>query len=97
MKTMLGLALSGLLLAPAVQAADIQAGQALHDAHCVSCHASLTKGDPAQIYTRSERRIQSYSALAGQVRRCQTAAGVQWSAAELDDVTAFLNQRYYKF
>lgn len=80
-----------------VLAADIQAGQTLHNAHCIACHDALTKGNPERIYTRPDRQVTSYSALLKQVHRCQMSLGLTWSDDMLKDVAAFLNSRYYKF
>jgi cytochrome c553 len=80
-----------------VLAADIQAGQTLHNAHCIACHDALTEGNPEGIYTRPDRQVTSYPALLEQVRRCQMSLGLTWSDDTLNDVAAFLNNRYYKF
>jgi cytochrome c553 len=80
-----------------VLAADIRAGQTLHNAHCIACHDSLTKGKPERIYTRPDRQVKTYSELLKQVRRCQMSLGLTWSEDELKNVAAFLNNRYYKF
>lgn len=77
--------------------ADVRAGQVLHDAHCIACHAALTQGKPTRIYTRSQRQVNSYAELVKQVQRCQMSSGLAWSAATIDDVAAFLNRRYYQF
>lgn len=95
--SVLVLSLTGILLLPQVLSADIQAGQTLHDDHCVACHAALMEGDPTRIYTRPQRQVNSYANLLKQVQRCQMSLGLQWSAATVEDVAAFLNQRYYKF
>ena len=65
--------------------------QQLHEQHCLACH---TTG----IYTRPARFITSRSALHAQVARCaRQAAGVDWSGAQVDAVTEYLNDRYYGF
>ncbi len=78
-------------------AADPGAGQTLHERHCVSCHESLMRGEPSTLYTRQDRRIASWSALLAQVQRCETSLGLQWSDADIENVAAFLDQRFYRF
>jgi mono/diheme cytochrome c family protein len=92
------LLLATLLLSGAsVHAADVAKGRALHDKSCVSCHMSLMKGKASLIYTRPDRRIQTYQGLVAHVKRCAATIGVDWSEASVQDVAAFLNQEYYKF
>jgi mono/diheme cytochrome c family protein len=86
-----------LLLDASAYGADVAAGRALHDKSCIACHASLMKGKPSLIYTRPDRRIQTYQGLVAHVSRCAATVGVDWSEASVKDVAAFLNQTYYKF
>ncbi|SEA85350.1 MAG: hypothetical protein QJT81_05555 [Candidatus Thiothrix putei] len=65
-------------------------GQAIHDANCISCHDS-------GVYTRADRKMTSLDMLAGQVRRCDANLGTKLFDEDLDNVTAFLNETYYKF
>lgn len=79
--------------APAAQqaaASGEQTGKALHDANCISCHDS-------GVYTRADRKITSLEALAGQVRRCDANLGTQLFDEDMDKITAYLNETYYKF
>lgn len=63
----------------------------LHEQHCLACH---TTG----IYTRPTRFISTKGALHAQVARCaREAARVDWSEAQVDAVTEYLNDRYYGF
>jgi hypothetical protein len=80
--------LSG-LAAPAI-AADVQEGKGLVDEHCYSCH-----GD--EVYTRADRKVNSLEALQKQVQRCELALGLRWFDDQIDDVTAYLNQSFYRF
>jgi mono/diheme cytochrome c family protein len=82
--------------APA-QAADLAQGEALYQQHCVSCHASLTGGKPESLFTRKDRRVTSLEGLKKQVRRCELSLGLMWFADDIDNVSAYLNQRYYRF
>jgi cytochrome c2 len=87
--------LYALLLATAVapglgQAADLKAGQSLHDANCVKCHGS-------EVYTREDRRVTSLPGLRQQVERCDTNIGLEWFEEEIENVTQYLNATHYKF
>lgn len=90
---MLRVVVSALLVTAAmgtVQAADIPAGKALSDQHCYQCHGT-------EVYTREDRKVRSLDALSRQVRRCELALGLKWFDDEIENVTAYLNQDYYRF
>ena len=74
----------------AVQAADLKAGQALHEQHCLSCHDS-------GVYTRADRRVTSPEGLRKQVQRCELSLGLSWYDEDVDNVAHYLDQTYYKF
>lgn len=78
-------------------AADIRHGQALHETHCISCHAGLAGGDGSALYTRADRRVSSLPGLERQVRFCRDNLGLVWFDEDVEDVAAFLNARYYQF
>ncbi len=90
------LALTG-LLATNAYAGDARNGKALHDAHCIRCHKSIMNGDPDSIYTRKNRRINSYKGLQSQVNRCKDNIGIALSQKQINDVLTYLNQQFYKF
>lgn len=69
---------------------DVHPGKAIHDANCISCHDS-------GVYTRADRKMTDLTMLAGQVRRCDANLGTKLFDEDLDKVTAFLNETYYKF
>ncbi|WP_020558073.1 c-type cytochrome [Thiofilum flexile] len=73
-----------------VSDAQIQAGKAIHDKNCISCHDS-------SVYTRLERRINNYSELLAQVRRCDANLSARLFDEEIQQVTLYLNQTYYQF
>lgn len=85
-----------LLLGQSLQAANPDHGKELHDANCLSCHASLMGGDPNLIYTRSDRRVNTIKGLRNQVTRCKTTVGVPWPEDQIQDVVEFLNTNFYK-
>jgi len=79
------------------QAMDLKHGKELHDQNCMTCHAGIMGGDANSIYTRENRRIDSYDALVRQVGRCQDNLGVSWPEEEIKDVAGYLNHQFYKF
>lgn len=93
-RTALAIALGATLALPA--AAEVDAAR-LHTDHCTSCHASLTGGDPNKLYTRENRRVTSLDGLGKQVRRCELSLGLKWFDDQVDAVTTYLNDTYYKF
>lgn len=70
--------------------ADTSNGQKLHDANCMKCHDD-------GMYTREDRFIKDRKALRTQVQRCELNLGLQWFDEQIDDVTNYLDQTYYKF
>lgn len=78
--------------APAAEPADDSAAEAttLVESNCTECHGS-------EVYTRADRRVESLSGLAGQVRRCETSLKLQWFDEQITAVTELLNNRYYHF
>ena len=85
-----------LFVTSSIQAADPLHGKDLHDANCLSCHSSLMGGNPNQIYTRSDRRVNSIEGLRNQVTRCKTTVGVPWPEDQIADVVEYLNSNFYK-
>lgn len=79
-----------LLYAGASPAADVAAGEQLHDKFCGQCHGT-------EVYTREDRKMNDYAALEQQVRRCEQNIGLKWFEEDIENVTAYLNQNYYKF
>jgi len=77
--------------------ADSNAGKALVDKNCISCHASSFGGDGSTIYTRDHRKVTSSKKLVSQIRNCNTMLGLKWFEDEELNVAKYLNQTYYKF
>jgi cytochrome c553 len=85
---------SSALAAEADASAD--KGAKLHQQHCVSCHGSLTGGKPDTIYTRSDRRVTTLAGLRKQVQRCELSLGLSWFDEDVDAVTGYLNESFYR-
>lgn len=86
-----------LMLISAVAQADIRNGKELHDANCTSCHIDMQGGDGSGIYTRENKRIETYPALIKQVKRCRDSLGVPWPDEHVNDVVEYLNSTFYKY
>jgi len=82
--------LAGLSTGAWAEEPDPAAGQALVDRSCQTCHHS-------EVYTRGDRRIQNLGQLRSQVSRCEQNLGLKWFETDVDNVTAYLNQAYYRF
>ena len=65
-------------------------GKAIHDASCISCHDS-------GVYSRTDRKMTDFTMLAAQVRRCDANLGTKLFDEDLNNVTAYLNETFYKF
>ena len=70
-----------------LSAADFSNGKSLHDGNCINCHASLLGGDGTSIYTRENRKMESYADLDKQVRRCRDSLGMPWPEEQIIDVS----------
>ena len=86
-----------LALGGTANAEDAARGQTLHEKNCVSCHHSLTGGKANSLYTRSDRKVTSLEGLRRQVRRCELSLNLRWFNEDINDVTSFLNQSFYRF
>lgn len=76
---------------------DLARGKDLHDSNCISCHAALYGNDGTAIYTREDRKIDSYPALVKQIKRCKNSMGAPWPEDQIDDLLAYINNAFYKF
>lgn len=84
----LALGLAG--LSGSTVAADAGRGGVLYETRCVACHAT-------SVHQRNARKATTFDGLRTQVLRWGTEVGGSWSGEEIDDVTLYLNQRYYRF
>jgi len=65
-------------------------GEALYENHCTSCHED-------SVHKRDTRRATSLADLRKWVATWSFHASLAWSSEEIDDVTDFMNRRYYHF
>jgi mono/diheme cytochrome c family protein len=65
-------------------------GELLYTTHCVSCHT-------AQVHWRAKKQATDWDSLTLQVRRWQGNAGLQWPEADVNEVSRYLNEAFYRF
>jgi mono/diheme cytochrome c family protein len=83
--------ITGLLaLSQTGSAADTAHGKRLQEQNCMSCHDN-------GVYTRPDRRVTSMEGLQKQVRRCELTLGLKWFEEDIDNVSGYLNEAFYKF
>ncbi len=79
------------------QGADLALGERLLKEHrCTECHARNVGGDGAAIY-RPAGRVNTPSALASMVERCNTNLTLGMFPEDVSAVAAVLNRKYYHF
>jgi len=75
--------------APSTAAAtDLQRGRLLYENACDTCHTT-------QPHWREQRLVKTWSDLVAQVERWQGVAHAGWTPQEIQDVAAYLNDRFY--
>ena len=87
---MTGLTVCLLTASPSLLAIDINHGKQLQQQNCMSCHDD-------GMYTRENPRVTTHDALHQQVQRCETTLDLKWFPEDVDAVTEYLNQTFYKF
>ncbi len=73
-----------------VQVPAAERGRALYEARCEQCH---DRG----VHQRASRTAKSFAELRASVVRWDRQLGALWRADELDAVTRYLNDRYYRY
>lgn len=74
----------------AVASADAERGAALYEAKCKGCHNESVHNDAsrkARNFEEARARVADFGA------RLETG----WTAAQIDGVAVYLNERYYRF
>jgi hypothetical protein len=79
-----------LLLSLPAHAVDIENGKNLHNENCVRCHQE-------SVYLREDRIVNSFQGLRERISQCELSAELVWFDEEIDDVTAYLNNAFYRF
>ena len=79
-----------LVCASGAFAEDTDRAKTLIDENCVKCHGT-------EVYTRADRKVTSLPGLERQVRRCDAMLSLRLFDEDIAEVSAYLNQHYYKF
>ena len=83
---------------PAISAPDLANGKIIDQQKCYACHAKKSGfGNGDLIYTRSDSKVKSLANLKKMVALCNTELRLDLFPEDEADVTAFLNQQFYKF
>jgi hypothetical protein len=86
--TLLALAALIALLLPAA-GAQPERGRALYELRCTGCHSE-------SVHARVKRVATDFDAVRGWVKRWDRDLKLGWSAEEIEDVTVYLNDTYYR-
>ena len=90
--------LGALFSVPAIAAPDLANGKAIDQQKCYACHAKKSGfGNGDMIYTRSDSKVKTLANLKRMVALCNTELRLDLFPEDEADVTAFLNQQFYKF
>ena len=65
-------------------------GRALYETRCIACHER-------SVHQREARRATDFASLRAEVARWSATSGGEWRDEEIDAVSAYLNERYYRF
>lgn len=84
------LAIAAFALAGTAAAAGPARGRALYEAQCKSCHNESVHNDASRKARNFEAARARVADFAGQLK-------THWTAAQIDDVAVYLNERYYSF
>jgi len=71
-------------------AADIDRGMVLYEARCVACHST-------SVHNRAARKAKSFADVREWVSRWSNFLGSDWGPTEVDDVTRYVNEKFYNF
>jgi mono/diheme cytochrome c family protein len=71
-------------------AADSRRGKLLYENQCAGCHESV-------VHVRDNHKMKSADEMRAEVSRWARNQKLEWGSAEIDDVTHYLNERFYHF
>ena len=82
--------LAGLVgVSASAASAEFDRGRALYEHHCQHCHEGWA-------HTRDGRVVTTLGGLRARVAAWSVHAGLHWGEEEIDDVTRYLNRRFYQ-
>ena len=97
-QTLSAILLGSLFSVPVIAAPDLANGKVIDQQKCYACHAKKSGfGNGDMIYTRSDSKVKSLANLKKMVSLCNTELRLDLFPEDEADVTAFLNQQFYKF
>ena len=70
--------------------AQVPRGEMLYENHCMQCHIQ-------EIHWREKKRAIDKKSLIDQVDRWQRAAELAWSKQDIEEVSRYLNDKYYHY
>ena len=95
---LLTFAFSSLLLSSvvsvSVNAEDAHPGKAIHNENCLNCHIG---NHDEKFYTRENRSIKDLKGLGSMVKMCDANLGTALFDEDMEEVTKYLNENFYKF
>lgn len=71
-------------------AADANRGRALYEIRCIQCH-------DVSVHSRNNRVAKTYDEVRNWTKRWDTTLGGLWDKDDIEDVSAYLNGRYYQY
>lgn len=71
-------------------AADTARGKILYETNCGECHTKSVSGRPNRV-------AKSVSDIRKWVIQWESYKGYRWSDKDIEDVTQYLNNRFYKY
>ena len=78
------------LAMPSASGADAERGAALYELRCGDCHSESVHG-------RSKRVATDFGDVRRWVNRWNVNLGLRWDDEEIDDVSMYLNNTYYRY
>ncbi|WP_114636928.1 hypothetical protein [Polynucleobacter necessarius] len=98
LRSVAAVSFGALIAVPAYATPDLANGKAIDKQKCYACHAKKSGfGNGDMIYTRSDGKVKSMADLKKMVALCNTELRLDLFPEDEVDVTAFLNQQFYKF
>jgi mono/diheme cytochrome c family protein len=90
-RTMVALSITlSALTSSTASPADSGRGRALYELRCVACHSE-------SVHSRDKRVATNYDEIRHWVTRWNAELGAHWNKEEIEDVTAYLNERFYSY
>ncbi|MGB7933561.1 MAG: c-type cytochrome [Gammaproteobacteria bacterium] len=74
-----------------LHALEFDRGEALYENHCSACH------DPQAHVAGEARHVVTLADLHARVAAWSVHSGLHWSEEDVNDVTDYLNRRFYRF